>query len=92
MDEIIEFINRRFKTDCNWISGNCYYFAEILKARFPEGVIFYDVIIGHFVFLYKGKYYDWTGEMIPEGHIVPWDKFEEYDCLQKERIITDCIM
>ena len=92
MDEVIEFIDRRFKTDCNWISGNCYYFAEILKLRFPEGVIFYDVIYGHFVFLYKGKYYDWTGSIKPDGILVNWEKFEEYDHLQKERIVTDCIM
>ena len=92
MDEVIEFIHRRFKSDCNWISGNCYYFAIILKDRFPEGTIFYDVIYGHFVFLYKDRYYDWTGNVTPKGFLVPWDQFEEYDYLQKKRIITDCIM
>ena len=92
MDKVIEFIHRRFKFDCNWTSGNCYYFAIILKDRFPEGIIFYDVIYGHFVFLYEGKYYDWTGCINPDGILVEWDKFEEYDYLQKERIITDCIL
>ena len=92
MDEILEFIKRRFKIDCNWISGNCYYFSIILKDRFPEGKIFYDVIYGHFVFLYNEKYYDWTGCINPKGYLVDWDNFDKYDCLQKERIIQDCLM
>lgn len=92
MNEVIEFIKRRFRSDCNWISGNCYYFSIILKNRFPEGEIFYDVIYGHFVFLYKEKYYDWTGCIEPKGYLVNWDSFDEYDYLQKRRIIQDCLM
>lgn len=92
MDNVIEFIKRRFKKDCNWIDGNCYYFAIILKDRFPDGKIFYDVINGHFIFLYEDKYYDWTGCIKPDGFLVEWDRFNEYDHLQRQRIITDCIM
>ena len=33
--EILDFINRRFKgTNANWLCGNCYWFARILKDRF----------------------------------------------------------
>lgn len=92
MDEVIEFIKRRFINDCNWISGNCYYFSIILKDRFPNGKIFYDVIYGHFIFKYKEKYYDWTGYIEPKGYLVEWDNFDKYDYLQKERIIRDCLM
>lgn len=91
-NEVLEFIQRRFKDDCKWITGNCYYFAIILKDRFPEGKIFYDVIYGHYIFLYKDKYYDWTGIINPCGYLVEWDKFDEYDSLLKKRIIRDCIM
>ena len=35
-EQILAFIKRRFSQDCNWIDGNCYYFATILKTRFPE--------------------------------------------------------
>jgi hypothetical protein len=91
-DQILEFIHRRFKNDCNWTTGNCYYFAIILKDRFPEGKIFYDVILGHFVFCYENKFYDWTGCIKPYGYLVEWDKFDDYDTLQKQVIIRDCIM
>lgn len=92
MDEILEFINRRFPKDSNWLNGNCYYFAQILKTRFPDGTIFYDVINGHFIFRYELKFYDWSGEIQQNGFFVEWDNFDEYDTLQKQRIIRDCIM
>ena len=92
MSEIQEFIQRRFQSDCNWLSGNCYYFSLILKDRFPDGNIYYDVIDGHFVFKYQERYYDWSGEIHPECYLVEWDKFDEYDSLQKQVIIRDCIM
>ena len=92
MSEIQEFIQRRFQSDCNWLTGNCYYFSLILKDRFPGGIIYYDVMDGHFVFKYQEKYYDWSGEIHPESYLVEWDKFEQYDSLQKQVIIRDCIM
>ena len=93
-NEILDFIQRRFKKDCDWTNGNCYYFAIILNDRFPEGKIYYDVINGHFIFYHYGYLYDWNGIVEPESNwcFVEWDKFDEYDSLQKERIIRDCIM
>lgn len=91
-DNILEFIQRRFSKDCNWIDGNCYYFAIILKDRFPEGEIFYDVINGHFVFDYQDWLYDWNGIYKLEGQLVEWKKFDKYDSLLKQRIIRDCIL
>ena len=90
-DEVIAFINRRFGADCNWKTENCYYFALILKDRFPGGFICYDVINGHFSYYYGGKYYDHTGVIEPDGYIVLWDIFDEYDSIQKERIVRDCL-
>lgn len=92
-NKVLEFINRRFLKDCNWVTGNCYYFSVILKDRFPEGKIFYDVIYGHFIFQYENQFYDWTGICnLIDRKLVPWDEFEKYDHLQKERIIAYCIM
>ena len=90
IDEVLDFIKRRFLKDCDWLSGNCYYFAIILKNRFPYGDIYYDTINGHFLFKYKGFYYDWGGIVMPRGELILWNNFEEYDPLRKERIIRDC--
>lgn len=91
MDVVLDFIKRRFKNDCNWVNGNCYYMALIIKDRFPDSKIFYDVIDGHFCTKVKDIYYDWNGIYVP---IVPieWDKFDGYDSYQKEIIIRDCLM
>lgn len=91
-DKVLEFIQRRFENDCKWTDGNCYYFSIILKDRFPDGKVFYDVINGHFVFKYTDVYYDWDGIIEPDGYLVEWDKFEEYDSLLKQRIVRDCVM
>lgn len=93
-DEILEFIHRRFKQDCEWTSGNCYYFALILKTRFRKGKIVYDVIDGHFLYLQGEKLYDHRGvqDLTDRSIIIEWDKFGEYDKNQKRRIIRDCIM
>ena len=91
-DSVIEFINRRFPNDSNWCTENCYYFALILKDRFPNGAIYYDVIHGHFVFKLNGKYYDHTGIVsYGDWYLVEWEKFDEYDKLQKKVIIRDCL-
>ena len=93
IDPVLHFIHQRFQNDCNWLSGNCYYFAVILKSRFPEGKIYYDVIHGHFVFQYQCNFYDWGGLYHPNDIVLtPWDDFSEYDPLQKERIEISCIM
>lgn len=93
MNEVVEFIKRRFPIDCNWTSGNCYFFAVILKARFPDGKVVYDDVEGHFLFSYQGRLYDYNGEQ-PVGNrsLIEWNLFDEYDHALKQRIIRDCIM
>ena len=91
MDNVIEFISRRFPIDSNWTDGNCYYFALILKDRF-NGEIFYDVIYGHFFVRIGNHYYDYNGLVdIKERKLVNWKNFDEYDSSQKNRIIRDCL-
>ena len=91
MNEVTEFIHRRFPDDSNWLNGNCYYFAAILQARFG-GEIYYDVIYGHFVTKIKGKFYDHSGEVdLKDRVFVSWNNFDDYDSLQKIRITEDCL-
>ena len=107
MADVIEFIQRRFPTakdDSQWVSGNCFYFASMLKSRFPQGFIVYDVIDGHFLFLYHSMLVDavhheyLSEKFVPsetnfmvKSSIVVWDFFKNYDSIQYERIIRDCI-
>lgn len=92
-DVVLNFIHKRFPKDCNWLDGNCYYFAVILKTRFPFGKILYDTLSGHFVTAIDGVNYDWSG-IVPKAGVhnyIVWDKFDEYDPYQKERIEIGCI-
>ena len=90
-NKVLEFIQRRFHSDCKWLDGNCFYFASILKARFPESTVLYDVVSGHFVVRIGGVEYDWNGVVSGEHQYVEWERFKEYDPLQWERIVRDCI-
>ncbi len=91
--DILNFIQKRFPIDCNWTNGNCYYFAIILKTRFPSGEIVYDVIDGHFLFRHNNVLYDYRGEQSEEGRtIISWKHFNQYDKNQKRVIIRDCIL
>ena len=62
--EIRKFIYNRFPYDNNWLDGNCYYFAIILKERFPEGKIIYDVSDGHFLVRIEDVYFDYAKEPV----------------------------
>ena len=91
-DEILEFINRRFPANNgNWLNGNCFWFAKILSIRFPNGEIWYEPIIGHFLYKYENLFYDWNG--IYSGNLTNAFKFDkEYDELVYNRLIRDCIL
>lgn len=91
-EDILGFINSRFQIDCDWTSGNCFYFAKILETRFPGGTIYYDVIDRHFIYGYKGNYYDYNGIVEMNGRkLVAWNRFKEYDINVYKRVIRDCI-
>lgn len=100
MKEILDFINRRFPTDSNWLSGNCYYFAKILQLRFG-GELYYDLVDGHFLLMLNGRFYDWSGyrsEYNVESssrdfnYVIKWNEYEKIDPLHYERIVRDVIM
>ena len=97
-DKIEEFIKRRFPKDCDWLNGNCYFFAVILHDRFADyddGFIVYEPIDGHFMFKYGGKYYDWSGvrELTQEQKeaIIYWVEYRRMDEAHYSHIVRDCI-
>ena len=69
--------------------GYCYWFAYILKGRFPEAKLMYDPIVNHFMVDIDGKQYDINGDMTDMYECEPWSDFD--DRLEKERIERYCI-
>ena len=93
--QIVDFIQRRFPMDCGWMNGNCFYFAQILKARF-HGDIVYDPIDGHFLlWAPDGNFYDWTGRREYTEHekskFVLWSEYSRKDILDYSHIWRDCV-
>ena len=93
-EKIIEFIKRRFPEDCDWTSGNCYFFALILQKVFG-GEIVYEQIEGHFLLKIGKRYYDWTGNVSDKyrdfkDSMVLFDY--RFDEALKQRLIRDCIL
>ena len=95
MDRIEEFIDRRFPVNCDWLSGNCYFFALILRSVF-SGRIVYDPIDGHFLCYTDGGYYDWTGRRTYSeeysSKFIDWEIYHRQDPAHWGRIVRDCIL
>ncbi len=92
MYEILSFIEKRWKKDANWLDGNCYWFAHILKTRFPFLEIYYLPIVGHFICGDDESFYDWTGVVNPEEEPILFNLIAETDPLWYDRIVRDCIL
>lgn len=90
--DIVRNFTSRFG-DGGWTTGNCYWFAVILKERF-SGEIYYDTIAGHFCTKVGESFFDFHGEYHPEDleATVKWSEFENYDSSQYKRVIRDCIL
>lgn len=91
-NEVLEFIKRRFTNNCNWLNGNCFYFAAILTMRFPEGEIYYLPIEGHFVTKIEDVYYDWTGIVSLKEKPISFMQLRKEDPLLYSHLIRDCVM
>lgn len=101
LDSVEEFI-LQFKSafadkmDIEWgfLNGNCYWFAHILKGRFPNGVICFVPDESHFVFLYdwgsEVRVYDIKGRCNPKS-MIDWYQYQAQEPARAERIMHDCI-
>ena len=67
MNEIENFIYnfRKFGRDIErcFMEGNCYYFFEILKTKFPETIPYYSSKYSHVVSRIGDNYYDIRGKL-----------------------------
>ena len=89
-DEIIDFLERRWQDDAKFTKENCYYFAVVLKARFPWLDVYYEPVDGHFVAGDGEHFYDWVSEYT-EGSPILFDEIQEADHAWYECIVRDCI-
>lgn len=92
MEEILDFIQRRWKKDANWLDGNCYWFAEILKARFPQLKIYYLPIQGHFVCGNGKEFYDWTGLISLQEIPILFSELKKSEPNWYKRIYENCVL
>lgn len=94
-NQVISFINH-FSSfgqpviDC-FTRGNCYWFASLLKERFPDGEIVYNIVDNHFGWRRAGMTYDITGAIDGSGFI-NWNEYQKIDPLHCSRIIHDCVI
>ena len=97
--EILDFINHfRGATD-TFSNGCCYWFARILKDRFPrqdwddfDPEIMYTQIDNHFGCLIDGIIYDVTGDVTYKYKWERWCDIEYKDELLYKRIVRDCVL
>lgn len=89
-EEILEFINRRWQSDSDWLTGNCWYFVSILRERFSHLKRYYVPVEGHFVAGDGKHYYDWGGEYITEQTIISWEEIYKNDPVWADRLKKYC--
>lgn len=77
-----------------FLHGNCYWFAQILINRFqnenPE--LYYLPIDGHFITKINGRFYDISGEVIPDQILVSWNNLQKDEPNLSNRIYSNCAL
>lgn len=100
-DDILNFIynfkhrvNKEKELEDVFLNGNCYYFAIILKHRFPNMHIVYSQIDNHFMCLYDNRIYDIRGDItnnVMVCDLFSWEDYMYYDKLDYGRVVKYCV-
>ena len=90
--DILNFIQKRWQKDADWTNGNCFWFAYILKTRFPRLEIYYLPTIGHFIAGADDTYYDYHGTYVPDEAPFLLSDIKQEDPIWYNRIIRDCVL
>lgn len=82
--------------DC-FSNGYCYWFAYILKTRFPNGKIYYVPVDNHFIFSYENSLFDITGDCSVnylDKLIYSWEyyQYQESGSNHLNKLKNDCIL
>lgn len=93
-EKVLDFIKcmRKYGNDVVdlFTNGYCYHFYIILKERFEEVEIYYDVVVGHMVTKIGNSFFDITGEIEYNDNMKSFPN--EIDSLQLKSIIRDVIL
>lgn len=93
-EEILYFIGHFRKAVETFTTGCCYWFAYILKGRFPEAELIYLPVTGHFVSRIGGRFYDATGdvtECYENETQIPWEEMDKFDSNVRKSVERDVI-
>lgn len=91
-EDVLSFIRRRWSGNANWLTGNCLWFAQILKARFPVAEICFLGIEGHFIVRIGEQYFDWTGVIVPQEKVWTLEEIRQLDSNWYAYLMRDCFM
>lgn len=83
---MIEQFIKLFDDDPKYLNELCYWFAYILKGRFPNGDIWYDPVMSHFYFVCDDMAYDIRGQVVLPSTSVKWDSYQTIDAVDYEKI------
>ena len=89
--KINQFI-KLFGRDKRYLEGLCYWFAYILKGRFPDGDIWYDPILCHFYFVLNEDTYDVRGCVDLPTTAIKWSDYQKFDLSDYKRVVKYCIL
>lgn len=93
---ILEFINEfakgGYQVNKCFLHGNCYWFAYILRGRFPKGRIVYNAVENHFGFKLNDEVYDIRGIVTDLGDWEDWGTYHLKDPKHAKRIEKYCIL
>lgn len=94
MNEILDFIANFQSVQSIHIftEGCCYWFAYILKGRFPRATIIYNPVENHFAVRIKGCAYDITGKIKVDKNWYSWSRYQKLDPLDAGRVYKNCIL
>ena len=96
-NEVLNFISRftsgtkKAAVEECFTTGCCFWFAHILVARFPQGLLAYDQVANHFGCLIDGIVYDVTGDVTDQYKWEAWATTSMTDPALAQRIERDCI-
>ena len=91
------FLQENEEVQSNFLYGNCYWFAVILKQRFQHQhrcYLCYNQILNHFSLGIDDELFDASG-LIGPSYMPHWSDWEDYKIIEPSdsyRVVRDCVL